>query len=509
MDARLTTLLTTSSIAAVLGVGACGDDIPDATSPGATDSTGPSTGSGVDATTTSLPPGDGTSSAETTGTPGDASETGFDPPVPTCGNGYVEEGEQCDDANEDDADDCSNACLVPCGLQASILVPGPTLDSEIEGLRVAPAPDGGTIVAAYLRVITTDQRGNQTLEDRTVLVFRWDARGRLAWEVTLASPDGHVDVAGIAVSEAGDVFVATTEDAADGGRAIVTRRLSGTDGQTVWTEVFEGDLPGGDDVATGLSLSPDGDVVVAGHVRIADGDNDIWVRKLAAGDGAEQWTSTHGGVPNGGFSTDTGGPVAVAPDGEVYVVGRIYVDFQTVEARLLRFDGDGTGLVWELPPDLPGADQQWSALDVSVGDDGSIVYAFERVVGVDLDFHVRKVDADANIEWALDRDAFAGEGSDWRLSGLGHSGDELVVGGSRTNDFTIGRTAWTDVWVARVDAGGMTRCQVEHTAEGRGLVPPSVIAQGVSAGADASGLLTGRLVSEGVAAIWLGRFRSQ
>src|SRR5690606_18310394 len=34
-----------------------------------------------------------------------------------CGNGRVEEGEQCDDGNFDDDDDCSNACTISayCG----------------------------------------------------------------------------------------------------------------------------------------------------------------------------------------------------------------------------------------------------------------------------------------------------------------------------------------------------------------------------------------------------------
>ena len=31
-------------------------------------------------------------------------------PLPTCGNGMVDAGESCDDANLDETDDCLNSC---------------------------------------------------------------------------------------------------------------------------------------------------------------------------------------------------------------------------------------------------------------------------------------------------------------------------------------------------------------------------------------------------------------
>ncbi len=43
---------------------------------------------------------------------------GDDDTAPVCGNGIIETGEQCDDANDIDADECSNTCMLPadtCG----------------------------------------------------------------------------------------------------------------------------------------------------------------------------------------------------------------------------------------------------------------------------------------------------------------------------------------------------------------------------------------------------------
>lgn len=499
---------TSLPVAILLASAACGDDVPDAggsdTEPATVGSTG-TTGDGSPTGSTS--PGEAATSGDDTSGATEGTETGFDPPVPMCGNGYVEEGEQCDDANRVDDDDCSNACLVPCGIDRTLLELAPTLDSIVDPVDVEPTPEGGTVALALLREITTDARGNQTIADDVARVLAWDAAGRLAWETTVQSDDGDVVPAGIAVEGSGDVFVAATADAVDGGRSIVVRRLAAADGAEVWTQTIDGDVPGGDDVASGIALAADGDLIVAGHVRVADGDNDVWVRRVSAADGSEIWTATHSGTPSGGFSTDSGGPVAVAADGEVYVLARIYVDFQTIEATLLRFDGEGGGVQWALPPDIAGAEQTWFALDVVAQDDGSIVYAFERSAGVGLDFRVRSVDADAQVLWELDRDAFVSQGADWQLAGLAAVGDDLVVAGSRTNDFTLGRTGFTDTWVVRLSGEGRERCRVEHEEPARGLLPPSVLSRSVSAAGDGSALVAAQWVSEGSAGIWAGWFR--
>ena len=122
---------------AVFGVllGACGDDEP-ATSD---DTTGPSTstvetGSESDDTTES-------SGADDTSTgAADGGETAFEPPVPECGNGFVEGDEECDDANDVDDDACSSACLLPCGVDWTAAHLGPTQESDIYGVTVAVEP---------------------------------------------------------------------------------------------------------------------------------------------------------------------------------------------------------------------------------------------------------------------------------------------------------------------------------------------------------------------------------
>ncbi|MFC1474492.1 TonB family protein [bacterium] len=50
------------------------------------------------------------------------------PPAPVCGNGEVEENEQCDDGNTDDGDGCSSSCAVETACGNGVLDAGEVCD---------------------------------------------------------------------------------------------------------------------------------------------------------------------------------------------------------------------------------------------------------------------------------------------------------------------------------------------------------------------------------------------
>lgn len=94
--------VTQGTGSAGMTMGTSGDD---PTSTGTSTTTGPGT--------TTSPGTDGTTS---TGAVSASSSTGD--PGPVCGNGVVEEGEECDDGDDLDKNKCSNACTkVPCDQQ--------------------------------------------------------------------------------------------------------------------------------------------------------------------------------------------------------------------------------------------------------------------------------------------------------------------------------------------------------------------------------------------------------
>lgn len=463
-----------------------------------------STATGVDGGSSSGSTGGTT---EGSGSSGPA-DTGFDPPQAMCGNGFVETDEECDDGNAVDDDACNNACQVPCGLQWEQLTLGPTLDSEIVGLAIARDGDDQILVAGRLREITVDMEGMVTEGDDTVLVQSHDSMGGLVWEQILGTPDGSAVAAGVATDDVGDVYVAATVDAADGGTAIRVVKLAAMDGAQQWVHDFDGPFPGEDELALGIAVGPDGQPVVSGQVRAGDGDDDVWLRKLEAVDGSEVWTQTYGGTGSGGFSTDDGGPLAIAPDGTIYVLARIYEDFQTQRGTLLQFGPDGGPPQWTFTPTIAGTNQSFSLVGVSVSPEGRPVMGVLRPSPA-LDFWIYEVDEAGQELWSRSRADFEveGAGTDWVLEGLAHTSDELVVLGRYVDDETLPGSAWWALWVSRLGRDASSRCQVLQPADGEDLVPPSLYGHAVATGSEGSALVTGEQLANGEGALWLGSFR--
>lgn len=493
------------------GLWACGDDgtaspIEGSSStsegPAVTTSSGSSTAVADESSSAGTSSGGGSTEAS-------SGDTGFDPPVPACGNGYVEADEECDDANAVDDDACSNTCQVPCGLQWSTLTLGPTLDSEIEGRFVARDGTDQIVVAGRLREITVKMDGTVLEGDDTVLVQAYDPLGGMVWEQILAAADGDALPSGVAVDAAGDAYVAATIDAADGGLAIEVTKLDAATGATVWVHGFDGAFPGEDEVATGIAVGPDGQPVVAGQVRAGEGDDDVWLRKLDAADGSEVWTQTHSGAGSGGFSTDDGGPVAIASDGSIYVLARLYESFSVQRGALLRFSPDGGPAEWTFQPEIPGTEQTFGLGPVAVGEDDQPVMSVERSSGATIDFWLYKLDAEGQLVWMRERADFEvrGVGDDWILEGLAGNGEELLVQGRYLNDQRLAGSAWWEIWVSRLGADGSPRCQVLQQADFRGLLPPSLLGYAVTSSSDGSAIVAGEQVSEDEAGLWLGSFR--
>ena len=497
------------ALALALGAAACGDDIPSASdTEGSTGATSAASSDGPVATTN-------VSTTSTTGpmpttTVADDSDTGFDPPQPACGNGFVEEGEQCDDANAVDDDGCSNACLVPCGIDWESVTPAPTLDSTAIGVFTGVGADGTVAIAAMQQEVIADKRGNLTIFDDVVRVRVHESTGRERWETTLTSDDGDLSVAALKVGDDGTVYVATTVPTADGGKLIRVQALAPRDGSSEWTVDYDG-TPGEDDTATGLAIAPDGDLVVSGRVRAGDGDTDAWLRKMTAADGTEVWTTTYSGQPNNNFSVDVGGPVTVGDDGTIYMLMAEYVDFETRQATLLAYDADGTDPpLWTFAPSLPGTGQakQHNPLEVAATDDGGVLMAFTRNVGGDAVFHVYKLDGAGAEQWSLDSTWLADRmGSDYELRGLGVHAGGLVLEGRYVNDFESFESAWGEVWLVRMDNGGNETCRVTYQATARSLLPPSLGPRGAAVGPNDGVFITGERGLEGESAIWVGRFR--
>jgi len=495
-------------IFAVCGVllGACGDDEP-ATSD---DTTGASTGtSTVDTGSESgnTPESSGADDTTSTGE-AESSETGFEPPVPECGNGFVEGDEECDDANDVDDDACSSACLLPCGVDWTAAHLGPTQESDIYGVSVAVDGAGNTAAIGFLREVTVDKEGNQTIGEVSTIVVALDPDGTERWAVVRDQVGLAVAPGAIAMDPNGDVYVAVASERMAGGRDVELVRLAAADGSDVWTHEIAAPVVDGVDVPDAVAIAPDGDPVLVATVRVADMDDDVWIRKVAAADGSEVWTTSYDGMAVGEFSTDNGGPLAIGPTGELFVLAQPYVDFTTSPVTLLAYPADGGEPLWTWTPVHDGAVQEFFPLGVALGDGGSIWVGYQRLTS-QVEFWLAELAADGTLVATFDRDHFIGEmGDEWRMGGLAYAAERgpIVFGNYRAG---FGDDDWQEAWIAQLDPRAGLRCATTLQVEGGGLVPPAVYVNGGAAMPDGGPLLVGELVDDPESALWVGRFRPQ
>ncbi len=501
----------------MLAAGGCGDDVSSASEGSTGATTEPGTSGATEAATTSASttadPPTSTTDAPTTDAD-DSSDGGFEPTDPECGNGFVEADEQCDDANDDDQDGCTSACEFQCGLQWSTVTLAPTDQSLLDARGIAETSEGGVVVVGFQREVTTDQRGNQTIANDDATVIMLDADGEELWSTRLGVDDENLDVTGVAVDDAGDVYVSATVGPLQEDDDIQAFKLAGDDGSVLWTFVQDSAVDSAEDISFGIAMGPDGNPVVTGQVRAGPGDDDIWVGKIDASNGEALWTSTWSGMFSGMFSTDDGGPIAVGPDGSVYVLASEYVDFETQPVTLVAFDADGGEATLTHTPDVGTGSQDMLPSDVSVAPDGQVLITFIRILGGGNEFYTTRFDPDAGEEtWRVDQQLFAESSVVKNAANFSLVGAEGLPEGGVLVSGLLARSekgaTWTETWVARLDDAGAIGCMFVRESPQLSLVPGSLIGRAVSAGADESALVAAQQIEDGAESLWVGSFRPE
>jgi uncharacterized delta-60 repeat protein len=145
------------------------------------------------------------------------------------------------------------------------------------------------------------------------------------------------------------------------------------------------------DRAEGVAVAPGGNIYVVGNTPSfsVSGDPDIFLLKYAP-DGTLLLQQTYGTA--GGFEDGNG--VAVAPDGSVYVVGTS----DNTRALLVKFDPNGT-LLWQR---TWGGTLGEAGLGVAVSGDGASIYITGQTLSFgagNIDAFLVKFDASGNLVW--------------------------------------------------------------------------------------------------------------
>ncbi len=496
---------------AVLVLG-CGDDGTSAGDEGSSSGSGTETPTGgTEASSTSgSSTGDTTPPTETSDAD-TSSGTGFDPPDPACGNGFVEADEECDDANEDDEDGCTSACALQCGLEWAAVVLPPTDTSVIDARAVATNAGGGAAVAGFLREITTDQRGNETILDDQGIVVRVSPDGETQWNTPLEVEGFDVDVTGVAMDEAGNVYVSASVSAVGEDSDIRLYKLDPRGG-VLWFAEFDSGIDTADDVSFDVALGGDGNPVITGQVRAGEGDNDVWVASYDASTGDSMWSSTWSGVPSGGFSTDSAGPLAIGSDGTIYVFVGEYVDFQTRLSTVLSFDGNGGEGTAVYTPQVGIGGATFVPLDIAVEAGGSVLLTSLRVLPAENVYQVQRVDVGSGeVTWSVDGPFFEEASSLRDVGEFAPVGAEPLEGGGVVVSGQLEHTAedatWIETWVARFDDNDALDCMFVRESPQLSFIPGSLLARTMVAGGAGRAMVAAQAVEDGAQSIWIGAFR--
>ena len=263
----------------------------------------------------------------TSSSSGEESSTGE---VELCGNGVVDEGEECDDGNTINGDGCNADCRPSHTLSWSVVYDGGNGDDCAEA--VAADAEGNVVVVGW----TTTSSG---LTD--VWVRKYDPEGNELWTQTVDGPSGgHDRGRAAAVDGQGNILVGgfVTGDVQQG-RNLWVRKLDPS-GATLWTHVHGGEF-GGDDVAYGLATLADDSVIVAGEETVDTGNTVIWLRRLDAA-GEVVWTHV---VEGSAEALDSARDVVVGANGDIAVTGWITTAGEGRLVWVRKIDDDGN-TIW-------------------------------------------------------------------------------------------------------------------------------------------------------------------
>ncbi len=275
-----------------------------------------------------------TTTTSTTGDDGSGS-TG-DPPVPACGNGVVDEGEDCDDGNNLPDDGCHPLCVEP--YRAAWTQEYNETDREDRGFAVDVDADNDAVYVVGLTQ-TSDDSSNDLLVQRYGLTD-----GVRVWSWS-RDTTGFADTAEQVVVDAkGDVVVAGVEtDAAEVNQVWLAK--FDPDGEVIYDQR---NLAVGK--AEGVTIADDGRIVAAGRTG-----------SLGSSLAFVQWYAPNTGAPDGDpvyFGDDeergdAGIDIINVPKVGVQVTGNRFAN-DTPNLWTARVDPSGA-LLWEdLIPDPDG-----------------------------------------------------------------------------------------------------------------------------------------------------------
>lgn len=454
--------LVRASVVAALGSSiACGNDDGGRVADGETSSS-PTSTSGSDADDGSTAVDDGGPTGDVTGTP---STTSPDPttgspatstgdsggsesdggPAGSCPDGTVDPGEACDDDNAVDVDGCNTDCTVSGSVLWSHSQAGGVGQAE-DGYGIAVAADEAAFVA-----------GDLASASRDLWLRQYTPAGGLGWTVVTDGPAAAAD-GWLGLARRDDTLYATGYRATATGNDIFVASYA-TDGSAGWTSSYD-DPISGSDIAYGVAVDPDGNVIIAGTAAADLEGANVIVQKLTPAGGVT-WTQFY---TSAGAVSDQGRGVAADFAGNIVAVGFETVGGQ-VDLWVRKYDPAGTTLWTQGFAGVDGLDDRANA--VTTMDNGDVIVAGrESSVAVPSLLWLRRYDLNGNTQWTQTFAGSAGEGAEAFGVVADAAGDIVVVGRETVGGFDRvlvrkyaddGTVRWTETIEGAADTSSVGR----------------------------------------------------
>ncbi|MBX7079117.1 MAG: hypothetical protein K1X88_08040 [Nannocystaceae bacterium] len=403
---------------------------------------GSSSTTATTATTTADTSGGSSSGGGSSSDSGVDSSSGSTGVVNTCGDGVLDEGEECDDENTDLDDNCTAMCTIPFEITWTTTHNGSASNFDSAN-EVWLDPDGNAIVIGSERV--TDEGANLWLAQ--IL-----ADGTEGWTLSYNGADGLDDFgAALAVLPDGDFVIAGSVETEMTGDDILLARIDGATQMVEWEVVVDGpgSGPGQNDEADSASdvnVDADGNIYLAGNVRVGPQNWDFFLGKYDDA-GNELWTTTYDGAAGGGDFTRT---VLIDGDGTAWLLGNEEQNDNSDLGLVLAYDTDGNAI------DADTQTLDFRVADMAVDADGNFVVVGDGTVANTFeDIITRKYDATWSQVWEAAHDG-AGSSDFARGVTVGPSGNVYTTGDAqRVNESfngtmvaydADGAALWGDEW---------------------------------------------------------------
>ena len=289
---------------------------------------------------------------------------------------------------------------------------GGTLDDF--GTATAVAADGSVYTAGFGEIASTatipgwdnvDSGAREAFFRTSYSTFsgsvrRYSADGALIWSVSVLDTGTTPKTRIHAIATASDGSVVVAGSTSLGSSSTVTaflRRLSSTDGSTLWHRNL-GPLtlgaPSFNSEATDLAIASDGSLTISGRTAgqissdLPSGGTDIFVARYQL-DGSQSWMRQYGTT-----NTDAGFGVAVGADGSAYIGGVTYglldgqpsnivgISLRESDGFISKFNASGTRL-WTRVLSATGLSSSTRLNDLAVAADGAL-YAVGSTSGTAL-----------------------------------------------------------------------------------------------------------------------------